>query len=82
MVTFKTVEIVVAPEVPVTVIAAVPAGVPGTHEQDMGAIEPQPPIASASANVARHAQGTSRHRGARRQNNVAAAKSEARSVVS
>lgn len=61
-VTFTTVEMVAAPEVPVTVNVVGPAGVPcvtGVFELEPTA--PQPAIASARAKVARHAHGTRRH---------------------
>ncbi len=63
-VTFTTVDTVVVPDVPVTVIAAAPFGVPGEPEleEDVNAL--QPTITCASANIAKHMLNAKRRRGA------------------
>ena len=63
-VTFTTVDTVVVPDVPVTVIAAAPFGVPGEPELEVDVYALQPTITNASANIARHMLNAKCRRGA------------------
>ncbi len=62
-VTFTTVDTVVVPDVPVTVIAAAPFGVPGEPELEVDVYALQPAITNVSANNARYMLNAKRRRG-------------------